>query len=101
MERSGFVAKFSKRLTTLLQDKGYISNRSKAGIEITQLAKVAGVSYQMARKYTLGMALPDYHIIPKIAKWLDVSPSWLMFGEKETIVPELKPNPLIEIDIEL
>lgn len=101
MERANFVTKFSKRLNALLQKEGYISKRSKAGVEIGQLAKVADVSYQMARKYILGMALPDYHIIPKIAKWLNVSPGWLLYGEKEIITPELKPNSLIEIDIEL
>ncbi len=101
MERANFVAKFSKRLNALLQKEGYVSNRSKAGIEIGQLAKVAGVSYQMARKYALGMALPDYHIIPKIAKWLNVSPSWLLFGENEFVIPEIKSTSLIEIETEL
>lgn len=101
MERANFVNKFSKRLCTVLEKEGHVSSRSKAGIEISQLAKVAGVSYQMARKYALGMALPDYHVIPKIANWLNVSPSWLLFGEKETRIPELKPNSLIEIDTEL
>jgi len=101
MVRADFVNNFSKRLNTLLQKKGYTSTRSKAGIQIHQLAQAAGVSYQMARKYILGMALPDYHIVPKIAKWLNVSPSWLLFGEKEFALPELKPSSLIEIDIEL
>ncbi len=101
MERANFVAKFSKRLNSLLQKEGYVSTRSKAGIEIGQLAKVTGVSYQMARKYALGIALPDYHIIPKIAKWLNVSPGWLLFGEKDQVTPELKSSSLIEIDTEL
>lgn len=101
IERSAFVNKFAKRLNSLLQKEGYVSNRSKAGVEIGQLAKVAGVSYQMARKYVLGMALPDYHIIPKIAKWLNVSPSWLLFGENEFVVPEIKSASLIEIETEL
>lgn len=101
MERVNFVTRFSKRLNVLLQKEGYISSRSKAGVEIGQLAKVAGVSYQMARKYIIGEALPDYHIIPKIAKWLNVSPGWLLFGENEPIKPEFKSNSLIEINIEL
>lgn len=101
MERTNFVKNFSKRLNSSLQKEGYSSNRSKIGIEVNQLSKVAGVSYQMARKYTLGMALPDYHIIPRIAKWLNVSSSWLLFGEKEPVVPEHKSSTLIEIEIEL
>ncbi len=101
MERAGFVAKFSKRLNASLHKAGYASTRSKAGVEIRQLAKVAEVSYQMARKYILGMALPDYYIMSKIAKWLNVSPGWLLFGEKELIVPEIKPSSAIEIDLDL
>lgn len=101
MERSSFVTQFAKRLTALLQQQGHISNRAKTGVEIMQLAKIAGVSYQMARKYTLGIALPDYHVIPKIASWLNVSPSWLLFGENNLSTPECYPHSLIEIDIEL
>jgi len=101
MERSVFITKFSERLNTLLQKEGYASNRSKAGVEITQLAKVAGVSYQMARKYVLGMALPDYYVVPKIAAWLKVSPGWLLFDEYEVAETELKSNPQIVIDVEL
>lgn len=101
MERANFVSNFSKRLNSLLQKEGYSSNRSKAGIEISKLAKVAGVSYQMARKYALGLALPDYHVIPKIAKWLNVSPGWLLFGEKEAVAPEHNSSTLIEIESEL
>lgn len=98
MERTHFLNNFSKRLNSLLQKGGYSSNRSKAGVEINQLAKVAGVSYQMARKYALGMALPDYSVIPKIAKWLNVSSSWLLFGEKDTTLPEHKSETTIEIE---
>lgn len=101
MERTVFTNKFSKRLNSLLIREGYTSVRSQAGIEINELAKVAGVSYQMARKYALGLALPDYHIISKISKWLDVSPGWLLFGEKELIAPEQHSSPLIEIESDL
>lgn len=102
MERVKLVNEFSQRLTSLLQREGYISNRiSKTGIEINHLAKAAGVSYQMARKYSLGLALPDYHIIPKIAKWLNVSPGWLLFGETEQYTTDQISPPLIAIETAL
>jgi transcriptional regulator with XRE-family HTH domain len=101
MERSDIVGRFSKRLNSLVLKEGYASARSKAGIEISELAKVAGVSYQMARKYALGLALPDYHVIPKIAKWLNVSPGWLLFGDKESIQVNHEPATRIEIEIDL
>ncbi len=93
---------FGKRLNSLLQREGYTSQRSRAGTDVSQLAKVAGVSFQMARKYALGLALPDYHILPKIANWLNVSPSWLLFGEHNPIVPEkIKSNSNIEIETDM
>ena len=101
MERVNFVNNFSKRLNSLLQKEGGLSNRSKAGIEINHLANVAGVSYQMARKYALGMALPDYYVIQKIAKSLNSSPGWLLFGEKESVASKHKSDTLIEIDSDL
>ncbi len=101
MQRADFLQSFSKRLSSVLQKEGYSSKRSRAGVEINKLADVAGVSYQMARKYVLGMALPEYHIIPKIARWLNVSSSWLLFGEKEPIKPEHKSSSMIEIESDL
>lgn len=102
MERTEFVKNFSKRLNSILKKEEYISKRPKAGVEISQIAKVAGVSYQMARKYVLGLALPDYHVIPRIAKWLNVTSSWLLFGEKEVfLTEEPKSSTLIEIESEL
>jgi transcriptional regulator with XRE-family HTH domain len=100
MERSTFIQDFSQRLIKALQDKGYSSSRSKSGIEMSELAKIAGVSYSMARKYVLGVALPDYHLIPKIAHWLNVSPGWLLFGE-ELSFSHLKSSTAIEIETEL
>ena len=101
MERSEFVQNFSKRLLNLMQNKGYGSVRSKAGVEVTKLADITGCSYQMARRYVLGEALPELHILPKIATWLDVSPSWLLFGEKDIIAPDRKSLTLIEIETEV
>lgn len=77
--------------------KGLLSERSKAGVKIDKLSKVCDCSQQMARRYVLGEALPDIEIIVKIAKWLNVSPGWLVFGtdaadkpgyvgDKETLV---------------
>jgi transcriptional regulator with XRE-family HTH domain len=101
MDRSEFTYSFSKRLNSLLQKEGFNLNRSKAGIDVVQLAKVAGVSYQMARKYVLGLALPDYQIVPKLAKWFNVSPGWLLFGEEDPVEPEFKSTTSIEIESEL
>lgn len=46
------------------------------------MANAIGCSSQMVRRYVLGEALPDYFVAIKIAKWLEVSPGWLIFGDE-------------------
>lgn len=101
MERVEFAINFSKRLIHVMQNKGFGSERSKAGIRVKKLAEVTGCSYQMARKYALGEAMPELHIIHIIAQWLDISAGWLLFGEKEIITPDRKSVTLIEIEAEI
>jgi transcriptional regulator with XRE-family HTH domain len=101
LKREQIVADFAKRLTNIMQHNGYASDRSKAGVRIDKLSKICGCSYQMARRYVLGEALPDIQITLQIAKWLNVSAGWLLFGE-ETKVPEhIDDINLIHIEYEL
>lgn len=98
MNRNQIVLGFSERLVSLMREKGYISERSKSGIQINKLAKTCDCSNQMARKYILGLALPEVDVTVKIAKWLDISPGRLLFGE--TYETSNKPNLLcVEPDI--
>ncbi|EHL30529.1 hypothetical protein LDG_7481 [Legionella drancourtii LLAP12] len=55
----------------------------------------------MARRYVLGEALPDIDITLKIAKWLDISPGWLLFGDESKIPNNINENNLIHIDHDL
>lgn len=48
---------------------------------IAELSRVAGVSYEMARRYILGTAEPRKEKLEKIAEYFNVKPSWLQFGE--------------------
>lgn len=48
---------------------------------IAELSRVAGVSYEMARRYILGTAEPRKEKLGKIAEYFNVKPSWLQFGE--------------------
>jgi hypothetical protein len=54
----------------------------------------------MARKHTLGLALPELNVVEKIAPWLQFSPSWLFFGE-EPITPEPESSTSIQLETEL
>ncbi len=73
---------FAARLNTALKSKNQRSNRAQNGVCAKALAEIAGCSYQMARKYTTGLAMPEYATTLAIANWLEVSPGWLAFGDQ-------------------
>lgn len=53
----------------------------KKSISIDELKDAANVTYEMARRYKLGIAEPRKDKLEKIADFLGVTPSWLQFGE--------------------
>jgi transcriptional regulator with XRE-family HTH domain len=75
---------FAERLVQVMRDRGYLSQRgAQSGVDVGPLSKYAGVSREMARRYTEGSALPDPNRLQKIAQWLNVRPAWLRDGEGE------------------
>lgn len=78
------VSNFSRRVIEQLHKKGIVSSRSSGGISFKELAKAIDCPLQNARKYVLGLSFPDLESILKIARFLDVSPGWLVFGEEPT-----------------
>lgn len=101
MEREYFVHGFAQRLTMLMKQINLTSSASKAGVKISVLAEVCGCSHQMARRYVLGEALPEVDVTYKIAKWLKVSPGWLLFGEETQLPSNITQNSLIQIEADL
>ncbi|MBY0545061.1 MAG: helix-turn-helix domain-containing protein [Gammaproteobacteria bacterium] len=81
---------FAERLVGLLQAKGLSSRNARGGVVLQPLAKIAGCSVQMARKYTLGLSLPDYLSLERIARWLEVSPAWLIYGENIVVNTDIE-----------
>lgn len=63
-----------ERLSALMNEKG---------TSIEKLRQVADVTYEMARRYKLGIAEPRKDKLEKIAEYFGVTPSWLQFGEGE------------------
>ncbi|USQ13629.1 helix-turn-helix transcriptional regulator [Legionella lytica] len=84
-----------------MKQANLISSASKAGVKISVLAEVCGCSHQMARRYVLGEALPEIDVTYKIAKWLKVSPGWLLFGEDTEVPNNINQNNLIQIEPDL
>lgn len=85
----------------LMQQANLVSPNSKAGVKVSKLAEISGCSHQMARRYVLGEALPDVNVTYKIAKWLKVSPGWLLFGEETKIPNNIDQKNLIQIEPDL
>lgn len=102
MDRQKLTKNFSQRLTKLMYEKGRTLRRaSQETINNKQLAEAATCSYQMARKYTLGIALPEIDIVLKIAAWLGTSPAWLLFGEDNYPISKPVSSSTIEIESDI
>ncbi len=50
-------------------------------LSVKDLSQACDVTYEMARRYTLGTAKPRDEKIERIAKWLGVEASWLEYGD--------------------
>jgi transcriptional regulator with XRE-family HTH domain len=84
MQSSNESAKaFARRLTAAMSQNGRTSN-GRLGVDVAGLAKAAGTSYEMARRYVEGIAIPRPDKIEAIARWLGVEPASLAWGVNET-----------------
>lgn len=72
---------FARRLVALMKAKELTSDRSRSGVDVTALGKAVGVSYEMARRYVEGQAMPRPDTAEAIAHWLGVPASALVWGE--------------------
>ena len=58
---------------------------AKQGKNIVDLQKAIGVTYEMARRYTLGTATPRDKKIEAMAKYFGVSPAHLKYGTADSL----------------
>jgi transcriptional regulator with XRE-family HTH domain len=72
---------FAARLTKAMRAAGHVSTGSASGVDVAALARAASISYEMARRYAGGLAVPRPRTVQKIAKWLGVSPGELFWGD--------------------
>lgn len=80
--------RFARRLRELMLARGYSSEGSRSGVDVGKLAQVAATSYEMARRYAEGVAIPRPEKLQTIAAWLGVSPGALAWGETGSAVEE-------------
>lgn len=84
---------FAGRLRQAALARGFISDRSRSGVDVVALAAAADCSYEMARRYAEGLAMPRADVAKLLARWLKVSIAWLMYGEGEMEgTPDIDPN---------
>lgn len=88
VEKTNSQQDFASRLKTEMARKGF---------KVKDLSQACDVTYEMARRYTLGTAKPREDKLAKISDWLGVEPAWLEYGAQPLMVPpEMELNPLPE-----
>lgn len=98
MDRKKIAQGFSERLIIQMKKIGHGIPKSKMGIDLAWLADTCGCSYQMARLYVLGRALPDVETIMVLSQSLEMPPGKLLFGDDFQNTPAPKNRGTIEID---
>jgi len=75
-------ALFSKRLIWALDIQGVPHSPTIVQREYNRRSDQAPVTTHAARKWIMGEAIPTQDRIQVLAEWLNVSASWLRFGEE-------------------
>jgi transcriptional regulator with XRE-family HTH domain len=84
-EKATAAAAFGQRLRELMQQRGQSSGTARSGVDVSALAAGAGTSYEMARRYAEGRALPRPGTLQRIAEWLGVPTGSLAYGPQEGV----------------
>ncbi|MBD3756335.1 MAG: transcriptional regulator [Gammaproteobacteria bacterium] len=73
---------FSHRLKEAMQNHGYELRPIVIEREFNQRYWGKSISFQAARRWLHGEAVPTQDRLQVLAEWLNVDPHWLRFGEK-------------------
>lgn len=73
---------FSERLKETMLQHGYPSRPVVLEREFNQRYWGQSISFQTARRWLKGEAIPSQDKLQVLAEWLAVDPHWLRFGEK-------------------
>lgn len=87
VEKTNKHQEFADRLTAVM---------NKKGLSVKELSEACGVTYEMARRYTIGTAKPRDEKLSRIAEWIGVDPVWLDYGDNRANFFPHQPTPVIE-----
>lgn len=73
---------FTERLKESMLERGYELRPIVIEREFNQRYWGNPISFQAARRWLHGQAIPTQDRLQVLAEWLDVDPHWLRFGEK-------------------
>jgi len=85
MIKNNITISFAERLRTSLMKAGFNSNRSATGVDILKFAQAIRHTPQICRKYLRAETIPEPQKLAEIAKILNVSPGWLLFGDSHSL----------------
>lgn len=83
---------FSQRLIEALIHAGYNTGSTAVAREFNIRAGINALSIHGVRKWLKGAALPTQPKLIILAKWLNIEPQWLRYGEGKVFVPNPLPN---------
>jgi len=81
---------FAARLRTAMLARGYRSDGARSGVDVRALADAVGTSYEMARRYAEGLAVPRPEKLDAIARWLGTSAAALAWGAEQPAAVNLE-----------
>ncbi|MGD9599956.1 MAG: hypothetical protein AB7P94_16960 [Steroidobacteraceae bacterium] len=73
------AALFGARLREAMLAAGHVSRGARSGVDVARLAEASQTTYEMARRYAEGLAMPRPDKLKAIAQWLGVSPASLAY----------------------
>jgi hypothetical protein len=72
---------FRDRFVLALEAKGIVASATTIQRDYNKLNQQSRITVHAARKWLMGEAIPTQARIQILSSWLDVSSSWLRFGE--------------------
>lgn len=75
------AARFGARLREAMRVQGHVSKGNRSGVDVAKLAEASRTTYEMARRYAEGVAIPRPDKLEAIARWLRTKPAQLVYDD--------------------